>query len=98
MGMKTSAKSGDPFHIAYLDGWRGMAIVLVLVAHFLGTGHYIDAGRFGVDIFLVLFGMLISGTLFLKNIPLFTFYQRRISRIIPAFFLFTIIIFIVSRS
>ncbi len=96
--VKVTRKSGgNPAHIAYLDGWRGMAIVLVLVAHFLGTGHVIDAGRFGVDIFFVLSGMLISGILFVENTSLFTFYLRRISRIIPAFYLFTIIIFIVSR-
>jgi peptidoglycan/LPS O-acetylase OafA/YrhL len=87
----------DSGHIPYLDGWRGIAIALVLVAHFIGTAHLIDAGQFGVDIFFVLSGMLISGILFIKRTPLSTFYQRRISRIIPAFYLFTMIVFFVSR-
>jgi peptidoglycan/LPS O-acetylase OafA/YrhL len=38
-------------HIQYLDGWRGLAIALVLEGHFLGALP-IDAGRFGVDVFL----------------------------------------------
>ena len=73
--------------IAYLDGWRGMAILLVLVSHFLQL-KAVDVGRLGVDIFFVLSGMLMANILFIKRVDLATFYKRRFSRIFPAFFVF----------
>ncbi|RVU29333.1 acyltransferase family protein [Neptunomonas marina] len=73
--------------IDYLDGWRGIAILFVLLEHFFDvTG--IHVGRMGVDIFFVLSGMLMSNILFVKKVPLRTFYKRRISRIFPVFLLF----------
>jgi peptidoglycan/LPS O-acetylase OafA/YrhL len=42
----------------------------------------------GVDVFFVLSGMLMSNILFVKRVPLGIFYKRRISRILPAFFIF----------
>jgi peptidoglycan/LPS O-acetylase OafA/YrhL len=78
--------------IAYLDGWRGLAIAFVLVFHFLpSTGA--DLGRLGVDIFFVLSGMLMSNILFVKRTPLPIFYKRRISRIFPVFVLYIIFIY-----
>jgi len=77
--------------ISYLDGWRGLAISFVLIAHFLPkTG--IDFGRMGVDIFFVLSGLLMSKILFIKRVPLAIFYKRRISRIFPVFFVYISII------
>ena len=76
-------------HIQYLDGWRGLAIALVLEGHFLGALP-IDAGRFGVDVFFVLSGFLMAGLLFVQRQPLPLFYKRRVSRIVPAFVLFTL--------
>jgi len=77
--------------ISYLDGWRGLAISFVLIAHFLPkTG--IDLGRMGVDIFFVLSGLLMSKILFVKRVPLTTFYKRRISRIFPVFLIYLSII------
>ncbi len=73
--------------IAYLDGWRGMAISLVLVSHFLQL-KVVDVGRLGVDIFFVLSGMLMANILFIRRVELATFYKRRFSRIFPAFFVF----------
>ena len=40
-------------HINYLDGWRGLAIALVLEGHFLGMIP-LETGRMGVDIFFCL--------------------------------------------
>ena len=77
-------------HIQYLDGWRGLAIALVLEGHFLGALP-IDAGRFGVDVFFVLSGFLMAGLLFVQRQPLPLFYKRRVSRIVPAFVLFTLV-------
>lgn len=73
--------------VDYLDGWRGMAILLVLMAHFFHVRE-INVGRMGVDVFFVLSGMLMSNILFVKKVPLITFYKRRISRILPVFFIF----------
>lgn len=71
--------------IGYLDGWRGIAIFFVLLGHFgpVSDDSWISFGRFGVDIFFVLSGLLMSKILFLKKTDLVTFYKRRISRIFP---------------
>lgn len=77
-------------HIQYLDGWRGLAIALVLEGHFL-SALPLDAGRFGVDVFFVPSGFLMAGLLFVQRQPLPLFYKRRVSRILPAFVLFTLV-------
>jgi len=73
--------------IAHLDGWRGLAIVSVLIAHF-GTTNYINLGRFGVELFFVLSGRLMAELLFVREMPLKIFFFRRFSRIYPALFVF----------
>lgn len=79
--------------IDYLDGWRGLAISLVLAAHFAGVNS-VDAGRFGVDVFFVLSGLLMSRILFVERTPLSLFYKRRISRILPVFLLFAAVVYV----
>lgn len=80
--------------VDYLDGWRGIAIGLVLLAHFLRDWQYGFAfGRMGVDVFFVLSGLLMSNILFVKRTPLTTFYKRRFSRILPAFLFFSLAIY-----
>jgi peptidoglycan/LPS O-acetylase OafA/YrhL len=74
--------------IDYLDGWRGLAILFVLISHFSSISKFIELGRFGVDVFFCLSGFLMSNILFIKKIPLTIFYKRRISRIIPVFWLY----------
>jgi peptidoglycan/LPS O-acetylase OafA/YrhL len=81
--------------IDYLDGWRGMAIALVLISHFLRV-EGADLGRMGVDIFFVLSGVLMAKLLFVKRVPLSVFYKRRISRILPVFFIFLTTISLLS--
>lgn len=80
--------------ISYLDGWRGLAIFFVLVDHFVHLS-FINLGRFGVDIFFVLSGMLMSKILFVNRIPLLKFYKRRISRVFPTFFVYLSSIYLV---
>lgn len=71
--------------ILYLDGWRGLAILLVLVGHFLPIPGS-DAGRAGVELFFVLSGLLMSRLLLEKNVPLKRFFMRRLGRVLPALF------------
>ncbi|MFZ6673034.1 acyltransferase family protein [Undibacterium sp. Xuan67W] len=80
-------------HVDYLDGWRGLAILFLLIGHFFSIPG-INFGRVGVDFFFVLSGFLMCRLLFIKEVPIATFYQRRISRIFPAFFSFVIIVLI----
>lgn len=86
----------EPRRIDYLDGWRGLAITFVLLAHFTGIKG-IDLGRLGVDVFFVLSGMLMSNILFVKRVPLGTFYQRRISRVFPVFIIFIVLVYGLSH-
>ncbi len=74
------------------DGWRGMAIILLLCGHFYDL-PWIWEDRLGVDAFFVLSGMLMSTILFKKRMRLRDFYIRRFSRIVPAFFLFILVSF-----
>lgn len=77
----------------HFDGWRGMAIVLVLISHFLTIpGFY--AGKLGVASFFALSGALMSNILFIKKTPLALFYKRRISRILPLFFIYVSVTYI----
>jgi peptidoglycan/LPS O-acetylase OafA/YrhL len=74
--------------IAYLDGWRGLAIILVLAFHFFGAPfNYV--GAFGVFLFFALSGLFMSQMLFIRKMDLATFLVRRISRVVPTFWLFT---------
>lgn len=89
-----SAPAESP-RILLLDGWRGLAILLVLQSHFFPYAGF-DSGRMGVSVFFSLSGMLMSEILFVRRVDLATFYKRRISRILPAFVAFVCIVFGVS--
>lgn len=77
-------------HVPYLDGWRGVAIAGVLVCHFFPHSSAGWLGEFGVQLFFVLSGYLISDLLFLKKVSLKDFAVRRASRILPVFLLFVL--------
>lgn len=68
-----------------------MAIAFLLIGHFFPVPG-INFGRVGVDFFFVLSGLLMCRLLFIKEVPIKTFYQRRIARIFPAHFAFLIVI------
>lgn len=73
--------------IAVWDGWRGVAILLVLIGHFTFSS-WVWEERLGVDVFFVLSGMLMSNILFVDRMNLRDFYIRRISRVLPALVVF----------
>jgi peptidoglycan/LPS O-acetylase OafA/YrhL len=74
-------------HLQYLDGWRGLAITMLLWGHFFPVPG-INLGTIGVNLFFVLSGLLMGRLLFVRKVPLPQFYKRRIARIFPAAFVF----------
>jgi peptidoglycan/LPS O-acetylase OafA/YrhL len=90
----TSAK-----HLPYLDGWRGLAICLLLAGHFSPV-RGINLGGLGVNFFFVLSGLLMGRILFIEAVPIPTFYRRRIARIFPLvyFFLTAIVLWYLVRG
>lgn len=78
-------------HLDYLDGWRGIAVICVIVGHFWLDDFWPGASTFGVDLFFVLSGRLMSEILFVRRAELPTFFFRRFSRIYPALFAFVVI-------
>src|SRR2546429_4323389 len=71
-----------------LDAIRALAVMLVIVYHF-GFDNF--NGAFGVQLFFVLSGFLITWLLLAENeragrISLSGFYRRRAARILPAFY------------
>ena len=76
--------------LLYLDGWRGLAVALLLVGHFFPIPG-INLGNFGVNLFFVLSGLLMAKVLFIDRVTLPVFYRRRISRIFPAFLFYILI-------
>jgi peptidoglycan/LPS O-acetylase OafA/YrhL len=74
-------------HYKYLDGWRGLSIIAVLIGHYLSVPG-INTGRLGVEMFFVLSGRLMAEILFVKKSDLPTFFKRRISRVYPVFIMF----------
>lgn len=89
-----------------LDHLRALAILLVLVFHYLSFGHpqwataFTDIGWTGVDLFFVLSGFLIASQLFAqikkgKPVSLKDFFLKRLFRIIPAYLVVVAIYFCV---
>jgi peptidoglycan/LPS O-acetylase OafA/YrhL len=93
-----------------LDGFRGLAIIPVLIYHFSNLyppdRHSIDltiysifkAGWVGVDLFFVLSGFLITGILVdTRNATnhFSAFYGRRVLRIFPLYYMALVVLFLV---
>lgn len=95
--------------IRELDGLRAIAALLVISWHYIGTpdgtdfvlGRVFYLGHFGVDLFFVLSGYLIT-TMLLENRASDTyyssFYGRRAFRIWPIYYLMCVVSFIGWRS
>jgi peptidoglycan/LPS O-acetylase OafA/YrhL len=93
--------------IPELDGLRGMAILLVIVCHYIGNADHAPLGSWihrtlsaltvgwsGVDLFFVLSGFLIGGILLdARNSPHYfrAFYMRRVFRILPLYYAWTLL-------
>lgn len=86
-------------HLPGLDGIRGLAILMVMLSHFIVVGdnlgkgtalsRFLHSGYLGVDLFFVLSGFLITGILIdSKTSPGYfrVFYLRRALRIFPLYY------------
>ena len=82
-----------PPYIPTLDGWRAIAILLVLLQHMtVSIGRAVPVlsklGPHGVQIFFVLSGFLITRRLLEDDLSLRRFYIKRVFRILPLVCLF----------
>lgn len=89
--------------ISTLDGWRAIAILMVLVTHYqeyvLNRTAHPDLGFHGVQIFFVLSGYLITSHLLKEErINLKAFYVRRVFRIMPAAVAFLLVVFLIRLT
>ncbi len=98
-------------HLPSLDGVRGIAILMVMIAHFIESdmervggplrsvlSAIHSVGFLGVDLFFVLSGFLITGIALDKVGTkgfLLRFYARRTLRIFPLYYLALVIVFFI---
>lgn len=95
----TSAPVARRDHIPELDGLRGIAVLLVLWHHVNSPTILPELpgwfGRFGVHLFFVLSGFLITRILMYNRqhgIPIRNFIIRRGSRIFPLYYLVLVLL------
>lgn len=77
--------------LAFLDGWRGIAVLLVMVGHFFPVPG-IAIGSFGVELFFVLSGRLMAEILFVRKLDAVEFLRRRFARVYPALLVFVLLV------
>lgn len=100
-GPNAPARSTPTQHLAYMDGLRGIAILLVVACHGAKytmdlhqgwTYHALEEGAHGVDLFFVISGFCLAYPILRRrfdtgtiNFDVLRFYCRRVIRIVPAY-------------
>lgn len=89
--------------ISYLDGLRGIAVLLVFFSHSSGRGfqlhptlNFQGLGHIGVYLFFVLSAFLLGNGLFnegVNSISVKRFYIKRLFRILPLYYIVLLIVF-----
>lgn len=74
------------FYRPEIDGLRGICVLSVIFYHL--EFPFLPGGFFGVDIFFLISGYLITKVLLEKKINFLDFYERRARRILPGLFFF----------
>ena len=82
-----------------LDGIRAFAVLAVIINHF--NPEFFPSGYFGVDIFFIISGYVITSSLIKRdnkdlNNFIISFFERRIKRLFPGLIFFTIVISFLS--
>jgi peptidoglycan/LPS O-acetylase OafA/YrhL len=85
-------------NVPYLDGWRGLAILGVLIGHFFLRPRFSWMGNFGVQLFFALSGYLMAHLLFIKRVGMADFFARRLSRVVPTFVLFVAAMYLYAAT
>ena len=104
--------AGQGSRIPSLDGLRAISIALVLASHAVGTVNFPHlgglmlylsiGGRTGVRVFFVISGFLITTLLLAEEkrhgrVSLGAFYMRRSLRILPVYFCYLLVVFLLDR-
>jgi len=87
--------SGATPYRADIDGLRAVAIVSVVAFH--AWPQHFPGGFFGVDVFFVISGFLISRIVLSPGFAFGEFYRRRVRRLFPALIAVVVVTLIVGR-
>lgn len=89
------AKKSTSGRIPEIDGLRAIALILVLLYHIKFTFLPVPGGFLGVDIFFVISGFVITRKIWFdlgnSTFRILDFYQSRVVRLFPSFFLTLVI-------